>query len=208
VNKRRIIIIALILAALTGAYFLFFRTYCETVGPVGSGLNSPQGVLPGMDNVNCKNYFKAFLMLFNKRPKNTERTTPTASPETKVDISGWQTYRNEKYGFEIKYPENWQADDEYENRNQPIFFKKRFSIFPYNTAQMLRISIAEKSVFEKNIQPKYGWELPRENGVGKHIGDNYFLILKDGLVIWLDYSYGKYDPTFFDQILSTFKFTN
>lgn len=36
-----------------------------------------------------------------------------------ADINDWKTYRNEEYGFEVKYPENWfvRVDDSYYDSN-------------------------------------------------------------------------------------------
>lgn len=40
----------------------------------------------------------------------------------KIDISNWRVYQNKKFGFEIKYPENWQMAESYSGDSIVIAF--------------------------------------------------------------------------------------
>lgn len=39
----------------------------------------------------------------------------------KIDTSNWKTYRNEEFGFEMKYPEDWIIDTKRSNKNKIVF---------------------------------------------------------------------------------------
>lgn len=39
--------------------------------------------------------------------QNQEQPTTQAPPVSEIDTSNWKTYRNEQYGFEVRYPQKW-----------------------------------------------------------------------------------------------------
>ncbi len=45
-------------------------------------------------------------------PAPIDNQPPISSATTSVDTSNWQTYRDEEYGFEFKYPSVWRVIDQ------------------------------------------------------------------------------------------------
>jgi hypothetical protein len=52
-------------------------------------------------------------------PFQSPYPTPTIAPSKPDPISDWKTYRNEEYGFEVKYPPGWSIH--YEATQKDIF---------------------------------------------------------------------------------------
>jgi hypothetical protein len=48
--------------------------------------------------------------IINPSVQNVIQLTPHVTPSPQVDMSDWKTYRNDKYGFEFKYPSDWNID--------------------------------------------------------------------------------------------------
>lgn len=50
-----------------------------------------------------------------------ETTTPPPVTET-IDTSNWKTYRNEQYGFEVRYPQDWNVEEDYARAGNSFLF--------------------------------------------------------------------------------------
>src|SRR3989344_2022409 len=96
--------VVLFVALTVGSYYFWSASF-ENTGPFTATSTSIFDV-----GVNVKN---EALSLGDKF-----REKYYGNPDT--DISTWKTYRNERYGFELKYPAEWEARYAFQNEETPL----------------------------------------------------------------------------------------
>lgn len=139
--------------------------------------------------------------------KETPLLSPTPRPST--DTSTWQTYHNDQYGFEFKYPNYLEQSN---NDSPAISFQKHKAIESDFTLYMQPYSLETVTQnIENNLgQPKNTLDVVIDSKIAKKlIYDNHHQVLipsaKGTIDILFNLPSGNQT---FDQILSTFKFTS
>lgn len=144
-----------------------------------------------------------------------------STPEPVNNVSDWKTYTNQEYGFEIKYPSIWSYNDGplpytfYFGNSGPYEYQVGVWITPTSN-----INKTDKQCKTIVLEGKPGWKCEGEQWSDTEHG------VKTGYMVKHIYveveNYGKFyyfsvaaseqnaldKFSFFNQMLSTFKFTN
>lgn len=100
---------------------------------------------------------KQTLYLISNQSQDTRSIRTPQVATTPADISDWQKYQNEKYGFEIQFPKTWQgysvtALDSINNFSVGFSFKDPHQ--PFTIFQIVRYTKDQWNALNKNSMTK------------------------------------------------------
>lgn len=130
---------------------------------------------------------------FGMRGLRTEETKPP------IDTSSWQTYRNDVYGFEIRYPSNWQVAAFPDNAIAP-----RFNIHKNSETALPPFdhhsSVTQVSIFPHGVPTEgvFGEERPTTVLTPSAVSEGTDFVLKDGTP-WGTFLYIKNAPASWNE---------
>lgn len=133
---KKIILLTLLTGIVTLTFVFIFK---GTLTPTEKKASLPAVVKPQLSHQKqeqANQVNQEDVKLENENlPVETESNTETGlsdeniekkeSVETEIDTSDWETYRNEEYGYEIQYPNDWIVDLKYESVGTLFFRTKR-----------------------------------------------------------------------------------